>query len=73
MEKFMNAMQKVLMPIANKLNANRYILALRDGFVLSLPYTMAGSILTAFLSVPFLADIFGEETMAAVQSFMAPG
>ena len=72
MEKFMNAMQKVLMPIANKLNANRYILALRDGFVLSLPYTMAGSILTAFLSVPFLADIFGEETMAAVQSFMAP-
>lgn len=72
MEKLMEALQKVLMPIANKLNTNRYIKAMRDGFVVSLPYAMAGSILTAFLSVPIFADWFGEGTMAAVKTFMNP-
>lgn len=72
MEKFMTAVQKVLMPIANKLNSNRYINAIRDGFAAVLPYLMAGSILTSFLTIPILKQWFGEKTMDAINAFMYP-
>jgi cellobiose PTS system EIIC component len=37
MEKFMNFLEKHLMPIADKLNNNKYLSALRDAFMLTLP------------------------------------
>ena len=61
MNGFIELLQKVLMPIAAKMNASKYIRAMRDGFVLSLAYTMVGSILTSIFSIPALADWFGAE------------
>lgn len=72
MEKFMNFLQKILMPIANKLNANRYIRAMRDGFILSLPYTMVGSILVSLINIPALANIIPEGTLNAIKTFISP-
>ncbi|MDD3251078.1 MAG: PTS transporter subunit EIIC [Lachnospiraceae bacterium] len=72
MDKLVAILQRCLMPVAKKLNTNRYIKAMRDGFVLSLPYTMAGSLLTAFLGIPAFASLLGEETMQTVKAFMNP-
>ena len=72
MNGFIELLQKVLMPIAAKMNASKYIRAMRDGFVLSLAYTMVGSILTSIFSIPALADWFGAETMGAIQAFVNP-
>lgn len=72
MNKFVTSLQKVLMPIANKMNKNNYIKAMRDGFMLALPFTMTGSILTALASMPFLADIFSESTLQMINTFVAP-
>ncbi|TDW09481.1 hypothetical protein EDD63_1603 [Breznakia blatticola] len=63
MNKFVTTLQKILMPIANKMNKNNYIKAMRDGFMLALPFTMTGSILTALASMPFLSDILSASTL----------
>lgn len=44
MEKFQAAMERVLVPFAAKLNNQRHVAAVRDGFTLVFPLTMAGSI-----------------------------
>ncbi len=72
MNKFIEALQRILMPIASGMNKNRYVRAMRDGFVLSLPYTMVGSILTSLFSLPFLADIMSGTLLAQIKSFVAP-
>lgn len=41
-EKFM---EKALVPIATKLNAQRHIVAIRDAFILAFPITLAGSLI----------------------------
>lgn len=72
MNKFIEALQNFLMPIATAMNKNRYIRAMRDGFVLSLPYTMVGSILTSLFSIPALSNLLGGTMLATIQSFVAP-
>ena len=42
MEKFQGSIEKILVPIASKLNAQRHVCAVRDAFILSFPLTMAG-------------------------------
>ncbi|GLC89556.1 PTS sugar transporter subunit IIC [Lysinibacillus piscis] len=44
MSSFEKGMEKVLVPIATKLNSQRHIVAIRDAFILSFPITMAGSL-----------------------------
>lgn len=65
-------LQKLLLPIANKMNKNRYIKAARDGFMLALPYRMVGSILTSLISIPFLAGIMSEGMLSAIKNFVSP-
>ncbi|MDQ0361798.1 PTS sugar transporter subunit IIC [Breznakia pachnodae] len=72
MNKLIEKLQKVLMPIANKLNKNTRILALRDGFMLSLPYTMVGSILTSLFSIPLLDDWMDPGMLSAIRDFVSP-
>lgn len=72
MNKFIEALQKCLMPIALAMNKNRYVKAMRDGFVLSLPYTMVGSILTSLFSVPALKGLLGDSLLGTIQAFVAP-
>lgn len=69
MEKFLNFLEKVLEPIAVRIAGNKYMLALRDGFVYTLPFTLTGSIflLLAFFPVPAVAE-FMEST--GLQSYL---
>lgn len=46
MSKFEHGMERVLVPVANKLNSQRHIAAIRDAFILVFPLIMAGSIIT---------------------------
>ena len=46
MEKFQEGIERVLVPLASKLNSQRHICAVRDAFILSFPLTMAGSLMT---------------------------
>ena len=55
MEKFQNAIERILVPIASKLNAQRHVCAVRDAFILSFPLTMAGSLMVLLNNV-FLND-----------------
>lgn len=72
MNKLMTILQKILMPVANKLNANRYIRAMRDGFILSLPYTMVGSLLVSIINIPALANVMPENVLNAIKTFVSP-
>lgn len=45
MEAFSRAIEKFLVPIATKLNAQRHVCAVRDAFILTFPLTMAGSLM----------------------------
>lgn len=72
MNKLIEKLQNILMPIALAMNNNKYIKAMRNGFVLSLAYTMVGSILTSLFAIPALQTWFGDATITAIQNFVAP-
>ena len=81
MDKFQAGIEKVLVPIATKLNAQRHICAVRDAFILTFPLTMAGSLmilLNFVLLSPdgFIAKIFklGEifPNLADYQAIFSP-
>lgn len=81
MTKFEHGMERVLVPVANKLNSQRHIAAIRDAFILVFPLIMAGSIITlinfAVLSpdgfiakILFLGKIFPD--LADAQAIFSP-
>ena len=81
MDKFQVGIEKALVPIATKLNAQRHICAVRDAFILTFPLTMAGSLmilLNFVLLSPdgFIAKIFklGEifPNLADYQAIFSP-
>ncbi|MDU5108916.1 MAG: PTS sugar transporter subunit IIC [Clostridium sp.] len=81
MDSFQAGIERVLVPIATKLNAQRHICAVRDAFILTFPLTMAGSLmilLNFVLLSPdgFLARIFklGEifPNLADYQAIFSP-
>lgn len=58
MDKFQSAIERLLVPLATKLNAQRHICAVRDAFILSFPLTMAGSLMVLLNNVFLSADGF---------------
>lgn len=66
MNKFMNWLEKVFNPLASAIAGNKYLIAIRDGFLLSVPLLIAGSffLLIANFPIPawieFMNSIFGE-------------
>ena len=48
--------EQKLGPIAGKLGAQRYITALRDGFLVAMPFIIVGSFILIFANPPFAAD-----------------
>lgn len=58
MDKFQSAIERLLVPLATKLNAQRHISAVRDAFILSFPLTMAGSLMVLLNNVFLSADGF---------------
>lgn len=59
-------LERVLMPLAQKIGNNKYLLAIRDGFLISMPLLIVGSFFLLFANFPipgwadFWAGIFGE-------------
>lgn len=58
MEKFQSQIEKVLVPIASRLNSQRHVCAIRDAFILSFPLTMAGSLMVLLNNVFLSPDGF---------------
>lgn len=58
MDKFQSVIERLLVPLATKLNAQRHICAVRDAFILSFPLTMAGSLMVLLNNVFLSADGF---------------
>lgn len=63
--KFMDRLESILMPIASKISENRYLLAIRDGFMLAMPLLIIGAVSLLFANFPipgysdFMKGIFG--------------
>lgn len=55
MQKFMNSIEKNLLPIATKISNQKFLIALRDSFISTMPVVMTGSI--AILLNAFLVDV----------------
>ncbi|SJZ73576.1 PTS cellobiose transporter subunit IIC [Garciella nitratireducens] len=72
MNKFMEFLENILLPIADKLNNNRYLTALRDGFMVSLPLIIFGSIFVVIANFPFLDKVLSERAYTAYQNALAP-
>lgn len=58
MEKFQEGIERVLVPLASKLNSQRHICAVRDAFILLFPLTMAGSLMVLLNFVLLSPDGF---------------
>lgn len=56
MNNFMDKLGEKIMPLANLLGQNRYLMVLRDAFMLSFPLTMFGSIVVVINNLPFFND-----------------
>ena len=69
---FMNWMEKKLVPVANKINNNRYISAVKNGMISTIPVTIAGSLflVLAFLPIPgwndMITNTFGSLDMVLI-------
>lgn len=81
MEKFQAGIERVLVPLASKLNSQRHICAVRDAFILSFPLTMAGSLMVLLNFVllspdGFIAKLFKLESfipnLADYQAIFSP-
>lgn len=66
MNKFMDAFESKIGPIAAKLNANRYINAIKNGFISTMPLIIVGSFFVLLANLPidpyldFMKNTFGE-------------
>jgi len=72
MDRFMEVLENVLLPVADKLNNNRYLTALRNGFMVALPLIIFGSIFVVIANFPFLDRILSEEAYATYQNALGP-
>lgn len=52
MKKFLDWMQKKLVPIANAMGRNKYLTSLRDGMMIAFPATMFGAIMVILQNLP---------------------
>ncbi|MFJ5758562.1 PTS cellobiose transporter subunit IIC [Neobacillus sp. NPDC093182] len=57
-------LSKYLVPIAGKLNNNRFLSVLRDAFMLAFPLTIFGSIFVVLTNLPFLDKLMNEGAIA---------
>ncbi|SEO14779.1 PTS system, cellobiose-specific IIC component [Amphibacillus marinus] len=72
MNTFMDKLENILVPIAERLNNNRYLTALRNGFMVALPLIIFGSIFVVLANLPFLDRVIGEEAYQAYRNALGP-
>ncbi|MGL5545199.1 MAG: PTS transporter subunit EIIC, partial [Cetobacterium sp.] len=53
MSNFMNIIEEKLMPVAAKVGQNRYLNAIKDGFVYTMPFLIIGSFILLMVNLPF--------------------
>ncbi len=53
MEKFISKLEKYLLPVAEKLNGQRHLASLRDGFIATMPLLIIGAFAIMFKNVVF--------------------
>ncbi|WP_044893475.1 PTS cellobiose transporter subunit IIC [Bacillus alveayuensis] len=63
-------LSNVLVPIAGKLNNNRYLQVLRDAFMLAFPIMIFGSIIVVLMNLPFLDKLFSESSLNVFRSMV---
>src|SRR5699024_9099099 len=68
MNKFMEILENILLPIADKLNNNRYLTALRDGFIVALPLIIFCAICIVIANFQFIARLNSDEAFTASQN-----
>lgn len=68
--RLLNWLNRFLVPLAGKINNNRYLRTLRDAFMLAFPLTIFGSIAVVVLNLPFLKDVIGEEGVRSLQRLL---
>jgi len=84
MNNFIDKLSEKLVPIASKLGENKYLLVLRDAFMLAFPITMFGSLIVVINNLPFfsgemqgtLSTLFGNgqnATMSILTIFVTFG
>ena len=61
----LNKLESVLMPLAEKIGKNKYLIAIRDGFLLSMPLLIVGSffLLVANFPIPGWRYLFRGDYM----------
>lgn len=69
---FMDRLQKIMTPIANIMNKSKHLKAVRDSFVLILPFTLIGSILTAIATLPYMSNFLDAGIISFITTFVAP-
>ena len=52
MNSIMKKMEKVLMPLAEVIGKNKYLIAIRDGFLISTPLLIVGSLFLLIANFP---------------------
>lgn len=78
MDRFTQMLEKTLMPIAEKVEQNRYLSAIREGFTSIMPFLIIGSIFLLLSNLPsealnnFLGSIFGAENIAKLGYLLEP-
>lgn len=70
MDKMMELLEEKLVPVASKMNRNKYLTAIRDGFIVTIPLSIFGSLFCLIPNFPFLANIIGENNVAALNTYL---
>lgn len=65
-----NFLDKHMVPIASKMNRNKYLIAMRDGLIVTVPFTIFGSIFTLICNFPFLDSLIGVEAKATLAEYL---
>ena len=71
MEKLENGLNKYLMPLADKINRNKVMTAIKEGMMSSLPVTLIASVALILSNFPFLSD-FAPSVDVILKKIFAP-
>lgn len=69
MDKINNAMEKILVPMASKLNSQRHIAAIRDAFMLIFPITISASLVILINNLLFSKNSFIVQLLGLAKIF----
>lgn len=70
MNKIMNILEEKMVPIASKMNRNKYLTSVRDGFIVTIPLTIFGSIFLLIPNFPFLDRVVGADTITMLNTYL---